>query len=392
MAHLLLSLPLLPLLLHLGLLLCLLPLLLPPLLLSLLLGLLLLLASRLLLPHLLLAHLLLALLVGRHLFEADLWLTFSLLVLNPRLTHALDVHLRLTGPLDRGLDLTLRRLHLHLGLRPLDLNLGLLLRLPDGYLRLRHLHLNLWLRHLHSDLGLRHADRDLRLRLLNRDGRRRDLNRNLWLRLADGHLRLGLLDGDARSRRSKLHLRWTLLNRYLRLPLVLLSELQLARLGELLLTLLLHASLAHSLQGVSTGLLVGLRSELTRLIQSHRGSGRVTLKALHELLAGIGRLRLLLAKLLLSCALLLPFLLSWLNLGLRLLLRLLPLRLGKRSRHEGGRPEQSRREQDFHLRTSHGEFSHVGRLTAHRCDRSVMVKDRAAVEVSISLAGGNASV
>lgn len=165
-----------------------------------------------------------------------------------------------------------------------------------------------------------------------------------------------------------------------------------ARLGELLLTLLLHASLAHSLQGVSTGLLVGLRSELTRLIQSHRGSGRVTLKALHELLAGIGRLKLLLAMLLLSCALLLPFLLSWLNLGLRLLLRQLPLRLGKCSRHEGGRAEQSRREQDFHLRTSHGEFSHVGRLTAHRCDRSVMVKDRAAVEVSISLAGGNASV
>lgn len=213
LAHLRLSLPLLPLL-HLGLLLCLL-ILLPALLLTLRLGLLLLLASKLLLPCLLLPHLLLALLVGRHLLEADLRLAFSLLVLNPRLTHALDVHLRLAGSLDRGLDLTLRRLHLHLGLCPLHLDLRLLLRLPDGHLRLRHLHLNLWLWHLHSDLRLRHADRDLRLRLLNRDGRWWDLNRDLWLRLADGHLRLGLLDGDARSRRSDLHLRWTLLNRYL---------------------------------------------------------------------------------------------------------------------------------------------------------------------------------
>lgn len=150
--------------------------------------------------------LLLRLLAGR-LFKADLRLLLSLLNLNPRLSHLLNLHLGLRSGLDSRLDLLGRRLHQYLRLDPLDLHLRLLLRRSHSNTSLRHIHADLRLRHLYADLRLRHMHRDLWLGLLDGYGRRGHAYGDLRLWLPYGHLWLGLLNRDPRCCWRDLYLR-----------------------------------------------------------------------------------------------------------------------------------------------------------------------------------------
>ena len=294
--------------------------------------------------HLLLAGLLLRLLLltglltFRHALDADLRLAFLLLELHLRLTGALERHLRL-GLF--GTHLRLRLLGLYLRLSLLDLNLRLGLRYRD--LRLRHAYDNLGLRLLHDDgrRGLTHDD--LRRLLLDIDLSGLLLNpdlstcRILLLRLL---LLTRLLSGLSLLLAAKLD--WLLILDRLELRLLLFTE----RLSTLKLAVLAHAmgdklialhidtvdrqeNLALILRHLDHQELLGTlaindaRDRADRLalfaddFAIHQFSNRNFLKltGLHLLLTGLPRLRLL-ARLHLA------------RLLLHLLLRLTRLRLG----------------------------------------------------------------
>ena len=143
-------------------------------------------------------------LAGRVLLKADLRLLLSLLNLNPRLSHLLNLHLG--SGLDSRLDLLAEAAPI-LRLDPLDLHLRLLLRWSHSNTSLRHIHADLWLRHLYADLRLRHMHRDLWLGLLDGYGRRGHAYGDLRLGLPDRHLWLGLLNRDPRCCWRDLYLR-----------------------------------------------------------------------------------------------------------------------------------------------------------------------------------------
>ncbi len=275
------------------------------------------------------------LLASGDLLELDLRLFLCLLVLDSRLTHLLDMNLRLLGAPDGRLDFALWRQHLYL---------RLLLRPGHGDLRLRHLHLNLRLRHLYVDLWLRHSNGDLWLRLVDRYGRRWNANENLRLRLLHRNLRLRLLDPDAGWCRRRL-----LLHEYARLLLLLplLSGLLLSLLILLhllaLLAPLLQSRLLHLLKGVLAGLMVPLRRVLACLLQAYRSTLASLLKVLDQLVTWVLLLSLELLRpgdaLLALCLRGLPRLHHWLRLLLPLLRR---LHLRERCGNEHNRSQQCR--------------------------------------------------